>query len=66
MIGGIVILLAADLLWHVIKAYIDGKLLDIIRGWRSNEEKAKRARMRTLLPILRNILARRHVGHGAV
>ncbi|RFB90090.1 mechanosensitive ion channel protein [Rhizobium leguminosarum bv. trifolii] len=56
--GGIVILLAADLLWHVIKAYIDGKLLDSsVDGGATDEEKAKRARIQTLLPIFRNILA---------
>ncbi|WP_037078916.1 mechanosensitive ion channel family protein [Rhizobium sp. CCGE 510] len=58
VIGGIVILLAADLLWHVIKAYIDGKLLESsVDGAASDEEKAKRARILTLLPIFRNILA---------
>ncbi|MGO8017591.1 mechanosensitive ion channel family protein [Rhizobium leguminosarum] len=58
VIGGIVILLAADLLWHVIKAYIDGKLLDSsVDGGATDEEKAKRARIQTLLPIFRNILA---------
>ncbi|MGO7421499.1 mechanosensitive ion channel family protein, partial [Rhizobium ruizarguesonis] len=58
VIGGIVILLAADLLWHVIKAYIDGKLLDSsVDGGATDEEKAKRARIQTLFPIFRNILA---------
>ncbi|MBY2939698.1 mechanosensitive ion channel [Rhizobium leguminosarum] len=58
VIGGIVILLAADLLWHVIKAYIDGKLLESsVDGGATDEEKAKRARIQTLLPIFRNILA---------
>lgn len=58
VIGGIVILLAADLLWHVIKAYINGKLLDSsVDGGATDEEKAKRARIHTLLPIFRNILA---------
>ncbi|CAK09487.1 putative transmembrane ion channel protein [Rhizobium johnstonii 3841] len=58
VIGGIVILLAADLLWHVIKAYIDGKLFESsVDGGATDEEKAKRARIQTLLPIFRNILA---------
>jgi len=58
VIGGIVILLAADLFWHVVKAYIDGQLLDSpLDGAATDEEKAKRARMQTLLPIFRNILA---------
>jgi len=57
-IGGIVILLAADLLWHLVRAYIDGKLLDQpLDGAATDEEKAKRARFQTLLPIFRNILA---------
>jgi len=57
-IGGIVILLAADLLWHMVKAYIDGKLLDQpLDGAATDEEKARRARFQTLLPIFRNILA---------
>lgn len=58
IIGGIVILLAADLLWHLVKAYIDGKLLDSpVDGEISDEEKVKRARLQTLLPIFRNIVA---------
>jgi small-conductance mechanosensitive channel len=58
IIGGIVILLAADLLWHLVRAYIDGKLLDSpVEGTVSDEEKVKRARLQTLLPIFRNILA---------
>jgi small-conductance mechanosensitive channel len=58
IIGGIVILLAADLLWHLVKAYIDGKLLDSpVDGPIGDEEKVKRARLQTLLPIFRNIIA---------
>ncbi|MBB2686198.1 MULTISPECIES: mechanosensitive ion channel family protein [Rhizobium] len=58
VIGGIVILLAADLLWHVVKAYIDGKLLGSpLEGGATDEEKARHARFQTLLPIFRNILA---------
>lgn len=57
-IGGIVILLAADLLWHLARAYINGKLDDSrIEGAITDEEKASRARLQTLLPIFRNILA---------
>ncbi|WP_086995053.1 mechanosensitive ion channel family protein [Rhizobium sullae] len=57
-IGGIVILLAADLLWHLARAYINGKLDDSrIDGAVTDEEKARRARLQTLLPIFRNILA---------
>lgn len=57
-IGGIVILLAADLLWHIVKAYINGKLIDSpLDASASDEEKARRARLQTLLPIFRNIFA---------
>jgi small-conductance mechanosensitive channel len=58
VIGGTVILLAADLFWHLIKAYIDGKLTPApVEAGATDEEKAKRARLQTLLPIFRNILA---------
>ena len=57
-IGGIVILLAADLLWHLARAYINGKLDESrVDGAATDEEKARRARLQTLLPIFRNILA---------
>ncbi|CAN7459535.1 mechanosensitive ion channel family protein [Rhizobium sp. LjRoot258] len=57
-IGGIVILLAADLLWHLARAYINGKLDEArVDGAATDEEKARRARLQTLLPIFRNILA---------
>ncbi|MDM9620183.1 mechanosensitive ion channel family protein [Rhizobium sp. S96] len=57
-IGGIVILLAADLLWHLARAYINGRLEDSpLDGASNDEEKARRARLQTLLPIFRNILA---------
>ncbi|KQV66088.1 mechanosensitive ion channel family protein [Rhizobium sp. Root1220] len=57
-IGGIVILLAADLLWHLLRAYINGRLEDSpLDGASSDEDRAGRARLQTLLPIFRNILA---------
>ncbi len=57
-LGGIVILLAADLLWHLARAYINGKLDESrMDAAATDEEKAKRARLQTLLPIFRNILA---------
>jgi small-conductance mechanosensitive channel len=57
-IGGIVILLAADLLWHLARAYINGRLEDSpLDSAGSDEERARRARLQTLLPIFRNILA---------
>jgi small-conductance mechanosensitive channel len=58
VIGGVVILLAADLLWHLVRAYIDGRLTGSpLENGATDEEKARRARLQTLLPIFRNILA---------
>jgi moderate conductance mechanosensitive channel len=57
VLTAIVILLVADVLWHAIKAAIDRKLAEAgDPGLPSTEEARKRARMRTLLPIFRNIL----------
>ncbi|MBB5576769.1 MULTISPECIES: mechanosensitive ion channel family protein [Rhizobium] len=58
ILGGIVILLAADLLWHLSKTYINGKLSASAPLVNDSEEmRARRARLHTLLPIFRNILA---------
>lgn len=58
VLGGIVILLVADLVWHLTKTYIDGKLVQSSALATDSEElKASRARLQTLLPIFRNILA---------
>src|SRR5215471_12433296 len=57
VLTAIVILLVADVLWHAIKAAIDRKLTEAgDPGLPNTEEARKRARMRTLLPIFRNIL----------
>src|SRR5215471_18297699 len=57
VLTAIVILLVADVLWHAIKAAIDRKLAEAgDPGLPNTEEARKRARMRTLLPIFRNIL----------
>ncbi|HWK65586.1 MAG TPA: mechanosensitive ion channel family protein [Rhizobiaceae bacterium] len=55
---GAVILLAADLLWNLLKAYID-RMLEAAPGSDtvSAAEVARRGRLRTLLPILRIALA---------
>lgn len=55
---GVVILLGADLLWHLSRAYIN-RNLEIASGTDavSAAEAAHRGRMRTLLPIFRNVLA---------
>jgi small-conductance mechanosensitive channel len=57
VLSAVVILLVADLLWHAIKAAIDGKLAEAADPAQPNSEEARRrARLRTLLPIFRNIL----------
>jgi len=57
VLSAVVILLVADVLWHAIKAAIDGKLAEAADPGQPNSEEAqKRARLRTLLPIFRNIL----------
>jgi len=58
VLGGIVILLIADLVWHLMKTYIDAKLMESLPAVSDSEEmRASRARLQTLLPIFRNILA---------
>ncbi len=57
VLSAVLILLVADLLWHAIKAAIDRKLAEAAdAGQPSTDEARRRARMRTLLPIFRNIL----------
>jgi moderate conductance mechanosensitive channel len=57
LLHGIIILLVADLLWHMAKAYIGRKLeTATVDGSVSAAEAARRGRLRTLLPIFRNML----------
>jgi small-conductance mechanosensitive channel len=57
MLSAVVILLVADLLWHAMKTAIDRKLAESADpGLPNTEEARRRARLRTLLPIFRNIL----------
>jgi small-conductance mechanosensitive channel len=57
VLSAVVILLVADVLWHAIRAAIDRKLAEAADpGQPSTDEARRRARMRTLLPIFRNIL----------
>ena len=57
ILSAIVILLLADLAWHVLRTVIDHKLADAqIQGQPNSDEARRRARARTLLPILRNVL----------
>jgi small-conductance mechanosensitive channel len=53
----VVILLIADLLWQATKTAIDRKLVEAAdTGLPNTDESRRRARLRTLLPIFRNIL----------
>jgi small-conductance mechanosensitive channel len=57
LLNAVVIVLVADFAWHVMKAVIDRKLAGAqASGHADTEEGRRRARLRTLLPILRNIL----------
>jgi small-conductance mechanosensitive channel len=57
LLSAVVIVLAADVLWHTIKTSIDRKLADVAEPGQPNTDEARRrARLHTLLPILRNIL----------
>jgi small-conductance mechanosensitive channel len=57
VLSAVVILLIADLLWHAMKTAIDRKLAESAGlGLPNTDEARRRARLRTLLPIFRNIL----------
>ncbi len=57
VLSAIIILLVADVLWHAMKAAIDRKLAEVADpGQPATEEARRRARLRTLLPIFRNVL----------
>ncbi|MBL8905807.1 MAG: mechanosensitive ion channel family protein [Rhizobiales bacterium] len=52
-----VVILVADFLWHLISTIIDLKIAQAeVAGPGTDEEISRRARLRTLLPIARNIL----------
>ena len=52
-----VIVLLVDLTWHVVKTLIDRKLVSAHQlGNLGSEDERRKARLRTLLPILRNVL----------
>ena len=56
-LSGIVIILVADFLWRLARALIDTKVAEAMQaGEIDSEEARRRARLRTLLPILRNML----------
>jgi small-conductance mechanosensitive channel len=57
VLSAIVILLIADFLWHAAKAALDRKLAEVADiGEPNTDDARRRARLRTLLPIFRNIL----------
>jgi small-conductance mechanosensitive channel len=56
-LSAVMIVLVADLLWRVTKAAIDRKLAEVKDlGQPNSDEARRRARLRTLLPIFRNVL----------
>ena len=56
-VSAIVIVLLADFAWHVMKTLIDRRLVEAQNlGEPNTEDARRRARARTLLPILRNVL----------
>ena len=57
VINAVVILLLADFAWHLARAWIDRRLAEASAGGTAEaDEIRRRARLRTLLPILRNAL----------
>ncbi len=57
VLSAVIILLVADVLWHAMKTAIDRKLAETADPGQPNTDEARRrARLRTLLPIFRNIL----------
>jgi small-conductance mechanosensitive channel len=56
-INAVVIVLLADFAWHLARAWIDCRLAETDAGGEAAaDEIRRRARLRTLLPILRNLL----------
>jgi small-conductance mechanosensitive channel len=56
-INAVVIVLLADFAWHLARAWIDCKLAEANVGAQAEGDEARRqARLRTLLPILKNVL----------
>jgi small-conductance mechanosensitive channel len=57
VINAVVILLVADFAWHLGRAWIDSKLAEATdEGPNETEEARRRARLRTLLPLMRSVL----------
>jgi moderate conductance mechanosensitive channel len=57
LVTATIVILVADFVWNVIKAVIDTRVTEVgSAGELTLEEDRRRARLRTLLPILRNML----------
>jgi small-conductance mechanosensitive channel len=57
VITAVVILLIAEFIWRIIKTAIDQKVAEVsVPGQADSEEGRRRARLRTLLPIARNLI----------
>ncbi len=56
LLKSVIIVLIADLTWHLAKSWIDGKLASP-RAIADPSKAARQGRLLTLLPILRNVLA---------
>lgn len=57
VLSGVMVLLIADFLWHLVKTIIDRKLAEALASTETEGDVARRmGRLRTLLPILRNVL----------
>ena len=57
VINAVVILLLADFAWHLARAWIDHRLAEAsTAGPTEGDEARRRARLRTLLPIFKNLL----------
>ncbi|RWX31676.1 mechanosensitive ion channel family protein [Rhizobium leguminosarum] len=57
LLKSIVVLLLADLAWHLAKSWIDRRLSVQAEAGNDPSQAARRGRLRTLLPIFRNVLA---------
>lgn len=57
LLAGIVILLAADLIWQLVKGFINLRVKQANHATEDPAERARNTRLMTLLPILRNFLA---------
>ncbi|MFF0923010.1 mechanosensitive ion channel family protein [Rhizobium leguminosarum] len=57
LLKSVVVLLLADLAWHLAKSWIDRRLSMQAEAGNDPSQAARRGRLRTLLPIFRNVLA---------